>query len=613
MNLLVYPIVIPIVGGVLALIVPRTLKGTRELIAIAATGATVYYAACIFGVTAGGTVLTASREWLTVESFVLSLDLRIDALSRFIVLAASAFALLIVIYSIGFMKGKNRIREYYAYILWTAAASNAALMADNLVFLLIAWEISTLLLFFLITIAGEGSPPAAGKTFVMIGAADCAMLLAIALIWRVMGTLTVSALYRVPMKTPMTHLIYALLLAGAITKAGAIPGHSWIPKAAEIAPTSVMAYLPAALDKLLGIYLLARMSLYMFVPSDGMKLVLLIIGALTIILAVMAALVQHELKKLLSCHAVSQVGYMVLGIGTGVPIGILGGIFHMLNHAIYKCCLFLTAGAVERRAGTTELEKLGGLAAAMPVTFWACLISALAISGVPPLNGFASKWLVYQGVLEVGRPIFVVAAMFGSALTLASFIKVIYSVFLGKRPETLRSVQPAGFWMSLPMIVLAAFCLLFGIFAQVPLQFIAPALGTTIPAVPNALLFPRGLWDPSLATVLILIGIIVGIVVYLFGTVSKVRTTSVFVGGEILAPEETRVPGTGFYETVTSMAGLRTIYRDAEQGTYDLYILGGRYGQKIVDLFRATHTGIVSTYVAFCIAGLGVILFLLLR
>jgi formate hydrogenlyase subunit 3/multisubunit Na+/H+ antiporter MnhD subunit len=465
------------------------------------------------------------------------------------------------------------------------------------------------LLFFLITIAGEGSPPAAGKTFVMIGAADCAMLLGIVLIWKEMGTLDISALREVPMQTGMTHWMYALLLAGVITKAGAMPGHSWIPKAAETAPTSVMAFLPAALDKLLGIYLLARMSLYMFAPSDAMKLTLLIIGAVTIILAVMAALVQHELKKLLACHAVSQVGYMLMGIGTGVTLGIIGGLFHMLNNAIYKGCLFLGAGAIERKAGTTELEKLGGLASAMPVTFGACLISALAISGVPPLNGFASKWFVYQGVLQVGRPVFVVAAMFGSALTLASFIKVIYSVFLGKRPESLRSIKPAGFSMTFPMIFLALLCIVFGVFYELPLgQFIGPAVGGKAVVVPNL-----GLWKSTLATGLIVIGLVIGVVIYLFGTAMKVRTTSVFVGGEVVDAEESRVPGTGFYKTVTDMPGLGTIYRDAEQGTYDLYVLGGRYGKKIVDVLRGMHTGIVSTYVALSVAGLGIILFLLLR
>jgi NADH:ubiquinone oxidoreductase subunit 5 (subunit L)/multisubunit Na+/H+ antiporter MnhA subunit len=204
--------------------------------------------------------------------------------------------------------------------------------------------------------------------------------------------------------------------------------------------------------------------------------------------------------------------------------------------------------------------------------------------------------------------------MFGSALTLASFIKVIYSVFLGKRPAALRSVKPAGFAMAVPMIILALLCIFFGVAAQVPIKyFIGPAVGLDVEAAPKALDMTAGLWDPTLATALIIIGLVIGVVIYLFGTVLKVRTTSTFVGGEILDPEDTRVPGTGFYETVTSLPGLHGIYRDAEQGTYDLYVLGGRYGQKIVDVFRAMHTGIVSTYVALCIAGLGVILFLLLR
>jgi NADH:ubiquinone oxidoreductase subunit 5 (subunit L)/multisubunit Na+/H+ antiporter MnhA subunit len=243
------------------------------------------------------------------------------------------------------------------------------------------------------------------------------------------------------------------------------------------------------------------------------------------------------------------------------------------------------------------------------VTFGACLISALAISGVPPLNGFASKWFVYQGVLQVGRPVFVVAAMFGSALTLASFIKVIYSVFLGKRPESLRSIKPAGFSMTFPMIFLALLCIVFGVFYELPLgQFIGPAVGGKAVVVPNL-----GLWKSTLATGLIVIGLVIGVVIYLFGTAMKVRTTSVFVGGEVVDAEESRVPGTGFYKTVTDMPGLGTIYRDAEQGTYDLYVLGGRYGKKIVDVLRGMHTGIVSTYVALSVAGLGIILFLLLR
>ncbi len=197
-------------------------------------------------------------------------------------------------------------------------------------------------------------------------------------------------------------MAFILLMIGAIGKAGAMPFHSWIPDAALDAPLPFMALLPGSIEKLLGIYLLARFSLDLFTlaPGTWVSTVLMVIGAATIILAVMMALVQKNYKRLLSYHAISQVGYMILGIGTGLPIGIVGGLFHMVNNAIYKSCLFLTAGAVEKQAGTTDLEKLGGLARSMPVTVICFIVAAVSISGVPPFNGFFSKEMVYDAALE---------------------------------------------------------------------------------------------------------------------------------------------------------------------------------------------------------------------
>ena len=140
-----------------------------------------------------------------------------------------------------------------------------------------------------------------------------------------------------------------------------MPFHSWIPDAAIDADLPFMALFPAALEKLLGIYFLARISLEMFklTPTSWISTLMMIIGSITIIFAVMMALIQKDYKRLLSYHAISQVGYMILGIGTAVPIGIVGGLFHMINHAMYKSGLFLTAGSIEKQTGTTDLKKLG--------------------------------------------------------------------------------------------------------------------------------------------------------------------------------------------------------------------------------------------------------------
>ena len=312
----------------------------------------------------------------------------------------------------------------------------------------------------------------------------------------------------------------------------------------------------------------------MFVLDDSMRLLLMVIGAVTIIGAVMMAMVQHNLRRLLSFHAVSQVGYMVLGIGTGVWIGVVGGLFHMLNNAIYKCALFLVAGSVEHRTGTTELDRLGGLARVMPVTFGACLIAALAISGIPPFNGFVSKWMIYRGVLastSTLMPLFLVAAIFGSALTLASFVKVIHSIFWGRLPDELQAkpIREVGVSMVIPMVVLAALCVIFGIFWMVPVNgLIAKALTVLEQGIPfgtpadlNAM---GGMWSASLATLLILVGLAVGLFIYFIGTGFKVREGHTFVGGELLEGDKIRYSGTSFYDTIRQLPVIGAVYKDAE-------------------------------------------------
>ena len=606
MNVLYYPIIVPLVFGLAILILPKIAK---EVFALAGTAIAAYYAGILFF---SGQELVATDTWFSLGSVAFSIDLRADALSGFILFASSVITMLVVLFSFGFMKGSGRLKEYYAYLLITSSGAAAAILANNMIVLLVGWEVTTVLLFFLITIGGDNTREGAGKTFVMVGFSDCALLLGIVLLWQMTGTFTVSDIRSLALNSGWLTAAYLLLAASALVKAGAMPGHTWIPKAAESAPASVMAFLPASLDKLLGIYLLVRISCFMFVLTPDISLVLLIIGAATIILAVMMALIQHNLKKLLAFHAVSQVGYMIMGIATGTAVGIIGGLFHMLNNAIYKCCLFMGAGALEKRTGTVELEDLGGLARVMPVTFWSMLIASLAISGVPPFNGFVSKWLIYQGTIEAGRPVFLVAAMFGSALTLASFIKVIHSVFLGKKPERLKEVKSAGWAMGLPMAVLALLSVALGVFAQYPLRHVfGPVVRLDFAGVPAAVNLPLGMWSPTLATVLILAALGAGLLVYVLGARVRVRTTRIFVGGEVFDNEAVRFPGTGFYETIREISLLKVLYNDAEQGVYDIYVLTGRYFSKVIDVLRAIHNGAVSTYLAFALLGLGFLLFFL--
>lgn len=601
LNPIFYPILLPVIFGFLVLWLPSRWK---ETVALAASGLNLLICIALFAwvpLSFGfGSVI--SRNLLTL-----------DSLAGFILLFSAIFGVLVVLYSSGFLTGKKEnTRWYYAYLLWSLAAAAGTVLAANLLLLLVFWNILGMLLYLLINLSPDESAAAsAKKTLIIVGGTDSLFILGLTVILFLTGTLALGD-GRILLGNGLTYLAFFSLVSAALAKAGAFPFHTWLPDIASPTPAPIMAFLPASLDKLVGIYFLFRICRDLFVLDFLGQTVLLAIGAITIIFAVMMALIQHNFKRLLSYHAVSQVGYMVLGIGTGNPLGIAGGLFHMLNHAIYKQGLFLAGGNVEKEAGSTEIDDLGGLGRRMRWSFVTFLVFSMAISGVPLLNGFYSKWLIYLGILEMGRSgqglwtIWLVAAMFGSALTLASFMKLIHAIFLGIPNKALeqKKVKEAPPSMVVPVVFLAVLCVLFGVLAkQLPLRlFILPAIG-------NVQL--TGLWLPDRAVLLLLVALIVGLLVFGLGRLKKTRLTSTYTGGEEFTLEDHRPTGSDFYETVKEMGFFRTIYRVAEEKLFDLYEIGKELTLSISDGLRKMHNGILPNYLSWILVGLVVLLWIL--
>ena len=321
-----------------------------------------------------------------------------------------------------------------------------------------------------------------------------------------------------------------------------------------------------------------------FLNNPTLQTVLMIVGAVTIIIAVLRALVQHNLKHLLAFDDISQVGYVVLGIGTGTALGVIGGLFHMVNLAIYGTMLFLMGRVVGRASGSDDIEEMGGLARRMPITFTCSLIAAAAISGIPPFNGFVSKWLIYQSLLDLRSGLGVamlVVAVFGSSLTLASFVKVIYSAFLSRPPAKPTGADSSGgesFWTAVPMIVLAVACVGLGLYPQVLtgnvlIPAVEPAFADgvaagTVTGIDRELTTSvGGLWNPSVAMGLILIGIVGGLVLRGVFAVGKVRVVRPFLSGEIgtgpngAGDDRFRILGSGFYETICRIPVLKILLK----------------------------------------------------
>ncbi|MFZ2341083.1 MAG: proton-conducting transporter membrane subunit [Bacteroidales bacterium] len=597
-------ILITIIAGIILFLIPDKAYLTKGILALAV--------AVIAGVLTAG-IYTSDPQRFAPEVWNIGryLTLRIDNLSRLVLMFISLFSILILLYSIIYMKGK-KIRNYYSWILVTIGCSYGAVLADNLLLFLAFWGILGITLYKLIQGSDEESSATAKKTLIMIGASDSIMIIGVAIVWKITDTLNMSEI-SLSTGNALTVTAFLALLVGSFTKAGAFPFHTWVPDYAKYAPASSSAFMPASLDKLLGIYFLARIINGMFEPGEWMTLILLLIAVVTIIAAVMMALVQHNYKQLLGYHAVSQVGYMILGLSLGSVIGIAAGLFHMVNNAIYKSGLFLTAGSIEHRTGLSDIDDLGGLSKAMPVTFIAALIFAMSISGIPPLNGFASKWMIYQAIIdfggEAGIPnklwvLWLGLAVFGSALTLASFIKFIGGIFLSRRRAELADVKEVPWAMWIPVALLALFCIIMGVFAtnQVVPKLFMPVTGE----------FEfSGYWNSGLVSVLVLVSIVAGVIIYLASDIKKFRTSDSFIGGEKFH-DLAGYPTTEFYKTFTEFRFLSVVYKKAREKWFDIYDLSKGVVLWSSHRLSLAHTGVLSGYVIWIFAGLIIMLLIMI-
>jgi hydrogenase-4 component B len=366
--------------------------------------------------------------------------------------------------------------------------------ARSVIPFLIAWEIMAILAYFLVLYENDREDVRrAGLIYLVSTHTGTLALIALFAFWgQIAGALTFDALAAAAPALPAGGaLVFALALFGFGAKAGLVPLHFWLPGAHAAAPTHVSALMSGVLIKM-GIYGLLRTANLAGAPPAWWGWLVLCLGLASGVLGVLWALTQHDLKRLLAYHSVENIGIILMGLGIGAlgarfnapvvaAIGFAGAVAHTLNHALFKSLLFLGAGAVQRATGTRTIDRLGGLAHRLPLTWTAFLIGSVAIVGLPPLNGFVSEWLVYQGLLRtvsVGparAALFAVAglALIG-ALALACFAKVGGAVFLGHpRTAAARDGREVGAGLLVPMFGLALACIAIG---AAPVLAVAPAL-----------------------------------------------------------------------------------------------------------------------------------------
>ena len=500
MDLLVLSLAVMVIGGLGALLAWGPRWPTRIGVLATVGGCAIALVPAI-RVLAGAESFALRLPWQVPFG---SFSLEVDALSAFFLLPILGLSALAAIFGGGYLasfSGRRRLGPSWFFYSLLVASMVLVVVARNGILFLTAWETMTIASFFLVSFEDEKEDVRrAGWTYLVAAHLGTAFLLVLfLLLGRGGGSLDFDRIAAAPMPPGLSGIVFVLAMAGFGTKAGFIPLHVWLPEAHPAAPSHVSALMSGVMIKT-GIYGLLRTLTFLGPPPAWWGWVLVAVGASSGILGVLFALAQHDLKRLLAYHSVENIGIIALGLGVGIlglsagvpalaVLGFAGGLLHVLNHAIFKGLLFFGAGAVLHATGTRNIERLGGLLKRMPWTGATFLIGAAAISGLPPLNGFTSEFLIYLGAfkgitgLDPGRLVAMLVVIAGLALigglAAACFAKAFGMVFLGEpRSDAAAGAHEAGFAMRLPMVVLAAACILVGLLAPFLLRFLHPVLCT---------------------------------------------------------------------------------------------------------------------------------------
>lgn len=462
-NLLPLMVIVPLFAAVAIVILNRLPRRVFDILSIL-TAAVLMLCSLLLvnGVAERQLVVYHIAGWLAP----LGIPLVADGLSVFMLVLVNVLFLLLVIYSIEFMERFSGKWQYYSLFMFMLTGLNGVLVSGDLFNLFIFVEMTSVAAYFLAAFERRAESFESSFKYAILGSVSSLLaLFALALVYSRTSSLSLASISVAwsSNHSPLGMLVVLLLIVGFGLKATLVPFHAWVPDAYSSAPAPVSAAYSGAVSKVLGVYLLARLFYNVFGITPAVLQLFAILGVLSILVGVTLALFQWDLKRLLAYHSISQLGYIVLGLGLGTPLGIAGALLHVVNHSAFKSLLFLNAGSVEYATGKRNLKELGGIAAKMPVTSSTSMIASLSISGIPPLNGFWSKLAIIIACVYAGRYWLALCAVIGSILTLSSFMKVQRYAFLGYVKDAFASIKESPLAMTLPMVILAVMCLFLGV------------------------------------------------------------------------------------------------------------------------------------------------------
>lgn len=433
----------------------KKLKEHSAYIAISLTSISFIMSLLVMFQTFSGETFKQEFTWLTYGETSLTLGVWVNPLNALMLVIVTFISLAVLIYSKAYMKGEANFHRYYAYMSLFTFAMLGLVLSPNLLQIYIFWELVGLGSFLIIGFYAtkESARVAAKKAFIMTRIGDAALLLGIVYLFSKLGTLDLEQIFasvEYGVISEKTITIAAILIfIGAMGKSAQFPLHSWLPDAME-GPTPASALIHAATMVAAGVYLVAVMY-PLFAASETALMVVAVVGGFTAIFAASIALVQKDIKKILAYSTISQLGFMMLALGS---LGYVAGVFHLTTHAFFKALLFLAAGAVIHATHTQNIFEMGGLWKKMRFTSILFLIGTMAIAGVPLLSGFFSKEAIFASVWNAGHEVLFVVALIAAFMTALYMFRLFFVVFLGETSEKTEHAKDPSLFMLIPMAVL---------------------------------------------------------------------------------------------------------------------------------------------------------------
>jgi NADH-quinone oxidoreductase subunit M len=398
-----------------------------------------------------------------------------------------------VVYAVGYTEHTENKPTFFANQLFFLMGMQWVTLATNLLEFFIAWELMLVPSYFLILFWGlpETKKRTAMKFWLYTQSGAVCILIGFGLLYFFTGTFELYAIIAIiPTlvgQLDLLKLVFILLAAGFLVKMAVFPIHWWLPPVHAEAPTPISVLLSGAMIET-GAYALVRFGIITLGPAaTSLSFWVGLLGVITMFYGGLMALVQKDIKRLLAYSSVSQMGYVLFALGMITTYGVSGGLFHLINHAFSKGLLFMTAGAVIHQTHLRDVDLMGGLSNKMPITAFTAAVGAMSIAGSPPLSGFASEWMMFLGGFQaslmdaggIARPEFFVLSILAVSSSIVSagyMLRYLWKVFLGPHPDSLEDVKESSSWMTIPMIILGALIVLFGIFPGLALDVIIPGV-----------------------------------------------------------------------------------------------------------------------------------------